>query len=178
MLGVIQGTRILADFTRTIYGLSDGISRGMSPTGGLAHSKAVRFRDQGRLSNGFRINRRAALALMRQPAFLSLCRRGRRDAGRSTPSGSASISGRGPWAAGTKTVPLPTAIQCSPLRGLRTGSGQISAPPVSSQKCGTRSAESGGEARSRRGGFRRVNHARRKMWKLHRPSGAATLPWL
>jgi len=69
-----------------------------------------------------------------------LCRRGRREAGRSTPPWPASISGRGPWAAGIKTMPLPTAIQCSPLRGLRTGSGQISTPAVSSQRCGTCSA--------------------------------------
>ena len=69
-----------------------------------------------------------------------LRRGGRGEAGRLTPSGSESISRRDPWAAGTQTVPLPTAIQGSPLRGLRTGSGPISTPSVSSQRCGICSA--------------------------------------
>ncbi len=66
-----------------------------------------------------------------------LVQRGRREAGRLTPSGSGSISRRDPWAAGTQTVPLPPAIQGSPLRGLSAGSGPISAPSVLSQRCGT-----------------------------------------
>ena len=47
---------------------------------------------------------------------------------------------RQPWAAGINSIPLPTAIQGSPLRGLRTGSGPISTPSVSSQRCGICSA--------------------------------------
>ena len=77
---------------------------------------------------------------MRLVGVMFLCRGGRREAGRLTPSGSESILRRDPWAAGTQAVPLPTAIQGLPLRGLRTGSGPISAPSVSSQRCGACSA--------------------------------------
>ena len=59
----------------------------------------------------------------------------------STPPGSRRGRDRQPWVAGTKNVPLPTAIQFSPLQGGWPCATQGFTPSVSSKRCGTRSVQ-------------------------------------